>query len=134
MNRFVFTLLIACLGLSPMIAGDFYKNVKVKQAANLIRDHEKKGGLTILDVRSPGEFSNGFIKGAINIDFWDKGFADSVLKLDKSGIYLVYCASGVRSSGAMKKMKELGFKKIYNMKGGMFGWRAARLPVTQGDK
>ncbi|MFA6482377.1 MAG: rhodanese-like domain-containing protein [Bacteroidales bacterium] len=134
MKRISFILLIAVLGFSPIIAGNFYRNIKVKQADKMIRDHEKNGDLFILDVRSPGEFAHGYIKGAVNIDFWGKGFTDSVSKLDKTRIYLVYCTSGVRSTGAMKKMRTLGFEKVYNMKGGMFGWRAARLPVTPGEK
>jgi rhodanese-related sulfurtransferase len=134
MKRLLFIILASVLGISPSMGVDFYRNIKVKQAVKLIREHENKGDMTILDVRSPGEFTKGFIKGAINIDFWGKGFVDSVTKLDKSRIYLVYCASGVRSSGAMKKMRKLGFQQIYNMKGGMFGWRAAKLPTIHGDK
>lgn len=130
MKHSLLIILTALLGFSPVMAGNFFRNVKVAQAAKLIREHENKGDMTILDVRSQGEFANGFIKGAINIDFWGKGFVDSVTKLDKSRIYLVYCASGVRSSGAMKKMRSIGFQKIYNMKGGMFVWRAAKLPLT----
>ncbi|MFA5816969.1 MAG: rhodanese-like domain-containing protein [Bacteroidales bacterium] len=134
MKSFFITILISLLGFSPMVGGNFFRNVKVKQADKLIREHEMKGDMTILDVRSPGEFANGYIKGAINIDFWGKGFVDSISKLDKNRIYFVYCASGVRSSGAMKKMRSLGFGKIYNMKRGMFGWRAAKLPVVISDK
>jgi len=130
MKHFILILLASVLGITPMMGVDFYRNIKVKQAVKLIREHENKDDMTILDVRSPGEFANGFIKGAINIDFWGKGFVDSVSQLDKDRIYLVYCASGVRSGGAMKKMRSLGFRKIYNMRGGMFGWRAARLPVS----
>ena len=127
-------LLISLFGLTPLMAGSFYRNVNVRLADNLIREHEGKGDLVLLDVRKPGEFAGGYIKGAINIDFWSKGFVDSVSKLDRKMTYLVYCASGVRSSGAMKKMRKLGFEKIYNMKGGMFAWRTAKLPVTPSDK
>jgi len=129
MKRCILLILMAMLGFSPMMGGNFYRNIKVRQADRIIREHENKGDMTILDVRSQGEFAKGFIKGAINIDFWSKGFVESISKLDKSRIYLVYCASGVRSSGAMKKMCDLGFEKIYNIKGGMFSWRAAKLPV-----
>ena len=134
MKTLFFTSLIALLIFLPMIEGAFYKNIRAVEAEKLMKDHEGKGDLVILDVRKPGEFADGHIKGAINIDFWNKGFVDSVSKLDKKGLYLVYCTSGVRSGGAMKKMKSLGFEKIYNMKSGMFGWRAAKLPVTHRDK
>lgn len=123
-------LLISILGYLPFEGGNFYRNIKVAQADKLIREHEGKGDLVLLDVRKPGEFAGGHIKGAINIDFWSKGFVDSVSKIDKKQVYLVYCTSGVRSGGAMKKMRNLGFEKIYNMKSGLFGWRAARLPLV----
>jgi rhodanese-related sulfurtransferase len=129
MKQLSILFLISVLGLTPAHGGNFYRNIKAKQAEKLILEHAAKGDLIILDVRSPGEFEKGFIKGAININFWDKDFVDSVSKLDPKAIYLVYCASRVRSSGAMKKMKSLGFEQIYNMKGGMFAWRTANLPV-----
>jgi len=126
-------LLISTLGLFPIQGGNFYRNIKVSQADKLIREHEGKGDLVILDVRKPGEYAGGHIKGAINIDFWSKGFSDAVSQLDKKQVYLVYCTSGVRSKGAMKGMRKLGFGKIYNMRSGLFGWRAARLPLVTSD-
>jgi phage shock protein E len=134
MKPFIITLLISILGFSPVTGGNFFRNIKVAQADKLIREHEGKGDLVILDVRKPGEFAAGHIKGAINIDFWSKGFAGSASKLDKEQTYLVYCTSGVRSGGAMKEMRKLGFAKIYNMKKGLFGWRAAKLPLVTSDK
>ncbi|MCX6225649.1 MAG: rhodanese-like domain-containing protein [Bacteroidia bacterium] len=128
------TFLVSALGFFPASGGNLYKNIKIAQADTLIRNHEGKADLVILDVRSPGEFSARHIRGAININFWDSGFTDSVSKLDRERTCLVYCTSGVRSSGATKKMSKLGFIKIYNMKRGMFGWRAAGLPVTDNKR
>lgn len=125
--------LLASLSLHTAAAGTFHKNIRVAQADTLIQNHQGKSDLVILDVRTPGEFQAGHIKGAVNIDFWGSLFEESVSGLDKKPIYLVYCTSGVRSGGAMKKMRKLGFAKVYNMTGGMFGWRAAGLP-TQTDK
>lgn len=133
-KHILFTLVVATLGFCPVSGGNLYKNIRVAQADTLIRNHEGKSDLLILDVRTPGEFKAGHIRGAINIDFWNAGFADSVSKLNKDRTCLVYCTSGVRSSGAMKKMRKLGFKRIYNMKSGMFGWRAAALPVTDDQR
>lgn len=131
MKQIVFALLFALSSIIPVAGQSFNRNIGIKQADKLIRDHEFKGDLVILDVRTPGEFAERHIKGAININYWDKGFIDSISVFDRTRIYLVYCTSGVRSGGAMKKMRRLGFEKICNMKKGMFGWRAARLPLIE---
>ncbi len=127
-------LLLASLSFHSASGGNFHKNIRVAQADTLIRNHGGKTDLVILDVRTPREFDAGRIKGAINIDFWGPMFEESVSLLDKKPVYLVYCTSGVRSGGAMKKMRKLGFTRIYNMNGGMFGWRAAGLPTETNHK
>ncbi|HBB90459.1 MAG TPA: rhodanese-like domain-containing protein [Bacteroidales bacterium] len=126
--------LLAALSFHPAMAGTFHKNIRVAQADTLIQNHQGKSDLVILDVRTPGEFQAGRIKGAINIDFWGSLFDETISALDKKPIYLVYCTSGVRSGGAMKKMRKLGFTRVYNMTGGMFGWRAAGLPTQINQK
>jgi rhodanese-related sulfurtransferase len=134
MKRIASIALLVLVGFIPVVGGNFYKNIKVSQAERIIREHEGKSDLIILDVRTSGEFDDGHIQGAINIDFWSKGFTDSIALLDKQKIYLVYCTSGVRSGGAMKKMRLAGFGKIYNMTGGMMGWRAAKKPLVKSEK
>lgn len=85
-----------------------------------------KGGKgIILDVRTPKEFSEGHIDGAININYFDKDFADQVAKLDHSKPIYVYCHSGGRSAKAMTIMSGAGFTTIYNLLGGYTAWKAA---------
>ena len=77
----------------------------------------------ILDVRTPLEISEGFIKGAthfIDVNAYD--FTDNLEHLDKSKTYLVYCRSGVRSVKACMFMHEAGFQSLYNLEGGITGW------------
>ena len=77
----------------------------------------------IIDVRTDDEFSTGYIKGAVNIDFY-KGneFISEIEKLDKSMAYFIYCKSGARSVQTCELLKQKGFKKVYNLKGGILGW------------
>jgi rhodanese-related sulfurtransferase len=132
--KYLLLIVLSVLTGSASFAGSpFFKDIRVKQAEKLMLEHNGKGTLVILDVRSGGEFRKGWIEGAVNINFWGNDFADSVSLLDHNQAYLVYCTSGVRSTGAMKKMKELGFTRIYNMKGGMMAWRAARKKIVKGD-
>ncbi len=82
----------------------------------------------LVDVRTPGEFRNGHLKNAMNIDWSADDFADKATALDKDKPVFVYCLSGPRSEGASVKLKEMGFKNIYEMQGGMMKWRNADLP------
>lgn len=76
----------------------------------------------ILDVRTPGETANGVIEGAIELDYRSPNFKDEVAKLDKDKTYLVYCASGGRSGKACSAMQGMGFREVYNLKGGYRAW------------
>jgi len=88
-------------------------------------------GAVILDVRSAFEFGGDKIAGAQNISYTSSGFGQYIGKLDKSKTYLVYCASGSRSVGAVKQMKSMGFENVYNLKGGIEHWRSAGMPVVR---
>lgn len=83
----------------------------------------------ILDVRTPEEFSEGHIEGAVNYNWNDKQFDDNISALDKSKPVYVYCLSGGRSDEAAKYMRKKGFS-VYELDGGMMKWRAAQLPET----
>lgn len=87
----------------------------------------------ILDVRTPEEFSGGYIAGAINIDYNSGDFAEKAYKLDKEETIYVYCLSGGRSSSAANEMRKAGYKNVYDLKGGILKWKAAGLEVTPGS-
>jgi rhodanese-related sulfurtransferase len=72
----------------------------------------------------------GIIPGATNIDYFSKDFEDRIAKLDPSKTYLLYCASGGRSTETMDLMKANGFKCVYNLDGGFTQWKKQKMPVT----
>jgi len=86
----------------------------------------------IIDVRTPEEFADGHLINAINIDWRGDDFEKQIATLDKNKPVLVYCLSGGRSSAAADKMRNDGFKEVYEMDGGIMKWRAADLPETRG--
>lgn len=83
---------------------------------------EKSVNNTIIDVRTPQEFSEGHIEGAVNINYFDKTFLDQIAKYEKNEPLFIYCKSGNRSGQASKKMADLGFKQIYDLEGGILNW------------
>lgn len=85
----------------------------------------------ILDVRTPEEVAEGFIKGAINIDYTDSSFAEKIRSLDKSKTYFVYCKSGKRTAGAVDQMEQSGFKNIYTLDGGYTSWVESGLETVK---
>ncbi len=91
----------------------------------------KEKDVVILDVRSSFEFGGDKIAGAQNISYTSGGFKNYVEKLDKSKTYLVYCATGSRSSGACRVMQDKGFKNIYNLSGGIEHWKSEGKPVVR---
>jgi rhodanese-related sulfurtransferase len=89
-----------------------------------------ESGVVILDVRTGGEFIMGHIENAINIDVEGMTFDGDIAKLDKSATYAVYCHSGRRSGIAVGKMKDAGFKNLFNLTNGIQDWQAAGLPLV----
>lgn len=91
-------------------------------AADAFAEKMQQEGVVLIDVRTPEEFSSGYLKGAININYNAPDFKDQVAKLDPSKTYLVYCRSGMRSGNAAKIMSDNGFGTIYTLKGGLNTW------------
>jgi rhodanese-related sulfurtransferase len=72
----------------------------------------------IIDVRTPGEYSQGFIPDAVNIDFNGADFEGEMNKLDKTKPVVIYCHSGGRSGKALKMMKNMDFTTVLELEGG----------------
>ncbi len=87
--------------------------------------------IQLVDVRTPNEFKSGHINKSLNINYYDQDFSTQIAKLDKSKPIYVYCRSGVRSKYSSEILKKLGFKTIYNLKGGILNWNANKLPLEK---
>ncbi|HPF10027.1 MAG TPA: rhodanese-like domain-containing protein [Flavobacteriaceae bacterium] len=79
--------------------------------------------IQLVDVRTPQEYEAGHINNARNIDYFDQGnFTNSFEKLDKEKPVYVYCRSGNRSQKAAALLEAMGFREIYDLRGGYLGW------------
>lgn len=83
---------------------------------------EKKAYL--IDLRTNDELKNkGFIKGAVQIDYFSKDAEIVISKLDKTKTYLIYCAGGGRSGECAELMKSFGFVHVINLEKGFDDWK-----------
>jgi thioredoxin len=84
------------------------------------------GSVQILDVRTSGEFNSGHIKNALQAN-WNEAteFERRISFIDKNKPVYVYCLAGGRSAAAASKMRNDGYKQVYELQGGINAWKAA---------
>ncbi len=82
-----------------------------------------KEGAVIVDVRSPGEFQGGHIKGSINVPL--QSIQSSLGKIPKNKTVITCCASGMRSASAKSILKSAGYVDVHN--GG--GWMSLKSKI-----
>ena len=120
-SKFVaFLVLPALLLLACASTNQQGNKILTEQAFEKKMQHEN---VVLLDVRTPEDYQAGHLKNAVLLDYNGGVFDTAFQKLDKEKTYLIYCRSGKRSDGAASKMKTAGFKKIYQLKDGITGWK-----------
>jgi len=91
-------------------------------------------GFMLLDVRESDEWEQGHLDQAV---FLPRGFlevkADKLLP-DRQQPVVVYCAGGVRSALAAKTLQDLGYSRVYSMRGGFSEWKNNGLPFVVPEK
>lgn len=128
------TRLIALLALLALLAvacgGDtrVVETVDPATAAEYIED----ANAVLLDIRTPEEFTEARIDGAVNIDFYADDFEAKIADLDRATPYVVYCRSDNRSGQAMELFRELEFDEVREIDGGIVAWMRAGLDTVSG--
>jgi rhodanese-related sulfurtransferase len=100
--------------------------VTPKEAFNLIKTNQDNPNFVIIDDRQISAFNSGHIKKAINIPT-GTDFKDRIGNLDKDKIYLISCRIGCGHTSNM--MKQLGFREVYEIEGGLDAWTSQGLPI-----
>ena len=108
-------LLVGCAAPAEEIT---YRQINMDEAITMM---EEESGYIILDVRTPEEFSDKHIPGAINIPNETIGTTEIPELPKKDQLILVYCRSGNRSKQASKKLATLGYTNIVEF-GGINDW------------
>jgi phage shock protein E len=103
----------------------------IPQAELLQRIRTNHAGL-ILDVRSPEEYAEGHIPGAINIPHDQLGSRHPEIGTHKHKEIVLYCRSGGRVGIAADILQAAGFNKLLHLAGDMGGWSSnGNLPIKR---
>ena len=119
--------------LSISCKGQSSKNIETIPAVTFAEKINSTPSAQILDVRTPEEFKSQHIDNAVNVDWKANDFTEKANKFNKEKPVFVYCLAGSRSQQAANTLSELGFKKIYNLQGGILKWNSAGMS-TPSDK
>lgn len=87
--------------------------------------------LTVLDVRSPQEFSRGHVPGAQHIFL--PHLVEQLSELDRACTIATYCGSGYRASIAASLLQKHGFDSVVNIPGSWSAWRSQDYPIERPD-
>lgn len=111
---FLFTLMCSC---QSSLSTQFIK-LKPETFRTYIAENYEQ----LIDVRTAKEFKDNHINAAKNFDYFSQHFKDSLRLLNVNKPVYIYCHSGNRSTKSVSTFKALGFKKIYELEGGISNW------------
>lgn len=107
-------------------ASDAYHKITADEAQTMM----DAGSPTIVDVRTPQEYEEGHIPGAINIPVESIGAEKPAELTDTNAELIVYCRTGVRSKQASDKLVGLGYQNVNDM-GGIVDWHGETVSGTE---
>lgn len=114
------SLVVIIIFLFPIFGAHAKNNISFEKFDEI----SKKENVVLIDIRTPEEFKEGHIAGALNIDYYESDFSENVFKLDKNKEYIIYCRSGRRSNNAYPLFEEANLV-TYDFTPGIIGWKEA---------
>ena len=125
MNRFHAALLSVALFLPAVAwAQDVSRDT-------LVRSMASRQAPLLLDVRTPAEFREGHLAGALNVPVDEVAARHGVLGIPRDSEVVVYCKSGKRAARARDTLQSLGYTNVKLLEGSADAWRAEGRPLVQ---
>ena len=116
------------------LAGSMQDSIFVRLWPNEIDSLLRKNpNIPFVDVRSEVEFRTSHIYRSMNCPFFADNFDQRILRLDPNAPVILYDTESSVSIMAADKMRQLGFKKIYELCGGLFTWARDGKTIVSGD-
>ncbi len=92
------------------------ENINLEEIKDILKSNKEA---KLLDVRSPQEYKEGHLNGAVNIPLYELEACCDCKLNKKNEPIIVYCQSGTRSKKAIKILKNYGYSNLYHLKGGL---------------
>jgi rhodanese-related sulfurtransferase len=121
MLAFMVTCFVGCEEKNTSVSTESQNSYIQIQMDEAITMMEEETDYIILDVRTPEEFAEKHIPGAVNVPNESIGTEEIKELPNKDQLILVYCRSGNRSKQASEKLVALGYTNVYEF-GGINDW------------
>lgn len=118
----VLSAISGCIQIEEESSAQIFEKITAEEAKRLIEERKEDPNFIVIDIRTPEEYAQGHLPGAVNLNFYSESFREDLNRLERDKVYLIYCRSGHRSGVAVPLMKELGFKEVYELEGGILEW------------
>lgn len=103
-----------------------YRNIMSQEAKALI---EKNRNVFLLDVRTPEEFRQARLQGAVLIPMNE--MERRLAEIPKNRTVVVYCAVGSRSGVVAGFLLGKGYRDVCNLSDGIVGWYRNGYPIIR---
>lgn len=120
----IFPMIVLALAVTVLAAG--YRDIKASEAKSLLAANKK---VFLLDVRTPEEFGQGRLQGAVLIPINE--VERRIGEIPRNRPVVVYCAVGSRSGLVAGYLTQRGYGEVYNMHDGIVGWYRNGFPITR---
>lgn len=124
MKRMMSVLALLAMCTAAVAAG--FKNIPSVEAQRLLAT---KKNVLVVDVRTPGEYRQARLKGALLIPVGE--LERRLGEIPRNRPVLVYCTVGSRSGHAAGILAGKGYGEVYNLADGIVGWYQRGLPIEQ---
>jgi len=95
-------------------------------------------GALVIDARLPEQYEAGHIIDARNIPEKEIAASADTLKKHREKPVITCCETGMSGGTVARELTKLGFKQVFNLRGGLEAWRRDNLPLVKagrkGDK
>ena len=114
--------------LFVLMTSGVYADYKGELSQAQAQEKMAAGAITVIDVRSAGEYQAGHVPGALNIPYDQIEQHLDQISMLKNKPVLLYCRSGRRAGMAESTLTQLGFTQLYHLEGDMMDWSKNQLP------
>jgi len=125
MKKIGITVTLVLIFAATVLAAGF-RDIRATEAKGLLAANKN---VYLLDVRTPAEFSQGRIPGAVLIPVNE--VERRIGEIPRNRPVVVYCAVGSRSGFVAGFLSQKGYREVYNVTDGIVGWYRNGFPVSR---